>query len=130
MDDRLPQTWLSASKLPRQILESLQSSLKTYPHGFASDYKLVVNSLKEESVGRFKLTLFALIGAVSMLLLIACSNVANLLLTRATVAKRKFLSVCFNGLTRSRLIRQLLVESCSISGRELYCWMSICLFRI
>ena len=62
---------------------------KTYPAWFRAHYKLTVNSLIEESVGRFKPTLFALMGAVSMLLLIACSNVANLLLARATTREKE-----------------------------------------
>ncbi len=89
---------------------------KTYPAWFRVDYKLVVNSLKDESVGRFKLTLFALMGAVSMLLLIACSNVANLLLTRATVREKEILIRASMGATRSRLIRQLLAESCLLAA--------------
>ncbi len=93
-----------------------KQSEKTYPAWFRVDYKLVVNSLKDESVGRFKLTLFALIGAVSMLLLIACSNVANLLLTRATVREKEILIRASMGATRSRLIRQLLVESCLLAA--------------
>jgi predicted permease len=84
---------------------------KTYPAWFRVHYKLVVNSLTEESVGRFKLTLFALIGAASMLLLIACSNVANLLLARATVREKEMAIRASMGATQNRLIRQLLVES-------------------
>ena len=89
---------------------------KTYPAWFRADYKLVVNSLKDASVDRFKLTLFALMGAVSMLLLIACSNVANLLLSRATVREKEILIRASMGATRSRLIRQLLVESCLLAA--------------
>jgi putative ABC transport system permease protein len=89
---------------------------KTYPAWFRVDYKIVVKSLKEEAVGRFKTTLFALIGAVSMLLLIACSNVANLLLTRATVREKEILIRISMGATRSRLVTQLLVESCLLAA--------------
>lgn len=84
---------------------------RIYPAWFRVHYKLIVNSLTEELVGRFKLTLFALMGAVSMLLLIACSNVANLLLARATVREKEMVIRASMGATRSRLIRQLLVES-------------------
>lgn len=84
---------------------------KTYPAWFRAHYKLTVNSLIEESVGRFKPTLFALLGAVSMLLLIACSNVANLLLARATIREKEMAIRASMGATRSRLIRQLLAES-------------------
>ncbi len=53
---------------------------KTYPAWFRANYRLAVNFVTDESVGRFRVTLFAMMAAVSMLLLIACSNVANLLL--------------------------------------------------
>jgi predicted permease len=89
---------------------------KTYPAWFRVHYKLVVNSLIEESVGRFKLTLFAMVGAVSLLLLIACSNVANLLLARATIREKEMVIRASMGATRSRLIRQLLVESGLLAG--------------
>ncbi|MGB7282791.1 MAG: ABC transporter permease [Candidatus Acidiferrum sp.] len=89
---------------------------KTYPAWFRVHYKLVVNSLTEESVGRFKLTLFVLMGAVSMLLLIACSNVANLLLARATMREKEMVIRASMGATRSRLIRQSLVESGLLAG--------------
>lgn len=84
---------------------------KTYPAWFRAHYKLVVSSLIEESVGRFKLTLYALMGAVSMLLLIACSNVANLLLARATIREKEMAIRASMGATGSRLIRQLVAES-------------------
>jgi putative ABC transport system permease protein len=84
---------------------------KTYPAWFRVHYQLVVNSLTEVSVGSFKPTLFALIGAVTMLLLMACSNVANLLLARATAREKEMAIRASMGATQNRLIRQLLVES-------------------
>jgi putative ABC transport system permease protein len=71
----------------------------------------VIHALMEESVWRFKGTLLAMIAAVSILLLIACSNVANLLLTRATVREKEMVIRASMGATRPRLVRQLLVES-------------------
>jgi putative ABC transport system permease protein len=89
---------------------------KTYPAWFRTNYRLVVNSLTDESVGRFKVTVFAMMAAVSMLLLIACSNVANLLLARATVREKEIVIRASMGATRGRLVRQLLVESCLLAA--------------
>ena len=89
---------------------------RTYPAWFRTNYRLVTNSLTDKSVGRFKVTLFAMMAAVSMLLFIACSNVANLLLARATVREREIVIRASMGATRSRLVRQLLVESCLLAA--------------
>jgi len=86
-------------------------SEKDYPAWFRANYKIVVNSLRDYSVGHFKATLLAMVAAVFILLLIACSNVANLLLARATVREQEIAIRVSIGATRSRLIRQLLVES-------------------
>jgi putative ABC transport system permease protein len=89
---------------------------KMYPAWFRGGYRLETNSLTSESVGRFKVTIFFMIAAVCMLLLIACSNVANLLLSRATVREKEIVIRASVGATQSRLVRQLLVESCLLAA--------------
>lgn len=84
---------------------------KSYPAWFRSNYNVVVESLVNESVGHFKGTLYAMLAAVLILLLIACSNVANLLLARGTLREKEIAIRASIGATRSRLVRQLLIES-------------------
>jgi putative ABC transport system permease protein len=82
-----------------------------YPDIYPKHFSIQVQSLTDQVVGQFRTTLYIILSAVGLLLLIGCGNVANLLLAKATTREKEFAIRCALGASRRRVIRQLLVES-------------------
>jgi predicted permease len=82
-----------------------------YPKDYPQHFAVHLESLADGVVGQFRTTLFIVLAAVGLLLLIGCGNVANLLLARAAAREKEFAVRAALGASRFQIVRQLLVES-------------------
>ena len=100
---------------PRQAEAEIQTiaqrEAKLYPKAYPKQFSAQVLSYVDGVVGDFRGTLYTLAAAVGMLLLIACGNVANMLLAQATAREKEMSMRAALGASRWRIVRQLLIES-------------------
>ena len=103
---------------PGVTLEQVRQDMKAVNAGLAAAYpdidaniKTNIMTLKEVITGEIRPVLLVLLGAVGFVLLIACVNVANLLLARSTVRQREFSIRAALGAGQARMVRQWLTES-------------------
>ena len=113
-----PMIYVWGKLKPGVTLEQARSEMKTIAARLEKTYPdtngketAIVTPMLENLVGKYRINLTLLLGAVSLVLLIACANLANLFAARGAARAREFAIHAAVGATRGQVVKKLLIES-------------------
>ena len=106
----------AASELQLILPALAQEHAKGYDSTGGAPKNMIVNELQSDLTNAVRPALFAVLGAVVLVLLIVCVNVTNLLLARGAQRQSEFMLRAALGASRTRILRQMLTESCILAG--------------
>ena len=123
---------VSIQQAEAELQPLFQQALKKIPSDFRYDFHLKVRSLRDRQMENVRMTAWVLLGAVLAVLLIACANVASLLMARGVMRQRELAVRSALGASRARLARQAFTESIllSLAGAIMGCALAEGLLRL
>ena len=129
-----PMIYVWGKLKPGVTLEQARSEMKTIAARLEKTYPetngketAIVTPLLENLVGKYRINLTLLLGAVGLVLLIACANLANLFAARGAARAREFAIQAAVGATRGQIVKKLLIESfvIALTGGALGFFMAV-----